>query len=311
MFSIYREHTMKILITGASGLIGTKVTQKLLNQGHRLVLLGRDPIRLTEKFGPSVTAFAWDATRDPIPNDALSEVEAIIHLVGETIGTLRWSAETKRAILDSRIKSGQAIAQASQSLSPRLKTLISASAVGIYGNRGNDLLTENSEPGSGFLSDVCQKWESAVSAASADRTILLRFGIVLSEKGGALSKMLPPFKLGVGGRLGSGEQWMSWIHVDDLVEMILWALQTSSINGVFNATSPEPVTNQRFTEVLASTLRRPALLPVPAIALKLALGEMAEETLLVSQRAVPERAQTQGFTFQYPSLVGALENLLS
>lgn len=302
---------MKIMITGSSGLIGTQVTQRLLNQGHRLVLLGRDPIRLAEKFGPSVQAYAWDATRDAVPDDAIQGVDTIIHLVGETIGSLRWSKQTKQAILDSRIKSGEAIAQASQSVSPRIKTLISASAVGFYGSRGNDLLTETSEHGSGFLSEVCQKWESTISKTAADRTILLRFGVVLSKKGGALSKMLPPFKLGVGGRLGSGEQWMSWIHVDDLVELILWTLANPSTNGVFNATSPEPVTNQRFTEVLASTLRRPALFPVPEFALKLALGEMAEETLLVSQRAIPERAQTQGFTFQYPSLPDALQNLLS
>jgi len=276
---------MKIAVTGASGFIGRALTARLAAAGHIV-----QPVRLRESA-------------------AAAPSEAVVHLAGEPLAQ-RWTAEAKRTIRESRVEGARALVGSLARLSPRPAMLVSASAVGIYGSRGDQLLTEDSAPGSGFLADVCAEWERTAGVANAlgIRVVIVRTGVVLGH-GGALARMLPVFKLGLGGRLGSGRQWMSWIHIDDLTALIEFVLSGARLRGPVNATAPNPVTNAEFTRTLASALHRPAFAVVPAFALKMLFGEMAS-VLLDSQRVLPKAAQAAGFQFRYPDLGPALAGLV-
>jgi uncharacterized protein (TIGR01777 family) len=278
---------VNIAITGAGGMIGARLQQRLAEAGHRAVAIPRGA--------------------------AAPTCDAIVHLAGEPIAQ-RWTEAAKKRIYDSRVEGTRDLVNALSQQSQRPRVLVCASAVGIYGSRGDEILTENSSAGSGFLPRLAMAWEESARSAEAlgIRVISLRFGMVLG-RGGALAKLLPPFRLGAGGRLGSGHQWMSWIHIDDAVSLILFALENAAggpPSGAINATAPHPVTNDEFTRRLATALHRPAIFPVPAFALKLAFGEMSE-VLLDSQRVLPAAAQAAGFHFQYPELSAALESILS
>lgn len=293
--------SLNIGITGATGLIGSLLTPVLGARGHRVTALVRRRPRQGE--------LQWAGPGFQLPAVDLLGFDAIIHLAGENIGT-RWTQSRKREILASRVEGTEAIARAiGEALKqggPRI--LIGASAIGYYGDRGDEILTEASSPGTGFLASVVGAWEaaSALAEAAGVRVVRLRMGIPLTPKGGALQRLLPPFRLGLGGRLGSGRQWMSWISPDDLVAVYLLALESDDLRGVVNTVAPDPVRNEEFTRILANVLNRPAMFPVPAAALKLAFGEMAEETILASNRVRPAVLLERGFTFRFPTLEPAL-----
>lgn len=293
---------MNITLTGVTGFIGRHLVERLRAADHQLTILSR-----RARPGTNPRYFAWDAMREEPPAESLAGADAVIHLAGEPVAQ-RWTAEAKQRIRSSRIDGTRHLVQALSTISRRPPTLISASAIGIYVSRADEMLTEESSPGSGFLSDVTADWEKqAILAQSLGvRVVLLRIGIVLGKDGGALGKMMTPFKLGVGGRLGSGKQWVSWIHVDDVVGLILFALEHPTLNGAINLTSPNPVTNAEFTRELAAALHRPAIFPVPKLALKLVFGELANE-MFASARILPQRALDAGYRFAHPGLRDALE----
>jgi uncharacterized protein (TIGR01777 family) len=286
---------MKVIVTGSSGFIGRCLIPVLQQRGH-------DASGWTRRD--------WDAVAGEPPAQALENAGAIVHLAGEPVAQ-RWTPPARAKIIESRVKGTRNLVTALSTLSRRPAVLVSASAIGIYGDRGDEVLNEASSPASGFLAGVCQQWEQQATLAESlgIRVVKMRFGIVLGKDGGALQKMLPPFKAFVGGRLGSGRQWMSWIHVHDLVSMICHALE-NPVSGVLNGTAPTPATNGAFTRELAKALGRPALFPVPAFALKLMFGEMSE-ILLGSQRVLPAAALAAGYRFSFPELGAALRDLLS
>lgn len=294
---------MKIVLTGASGFLGTRLRQLLRKDGYEMHVLGRRAPEGNVKFWP------WDALGAPPAVEPFEGAEAVIHLAGEPVAQ-RWTPEVKRRIRASRVEGTRALLSSLQKAVNRPKALIGASAVGYYGSRGDEVLMEASAPGSGFLPDVCVEWENACREAEALglRVALLRIGVVLGPDGGALEKMLPPFRMGVGGKIGNGQQWMSWIHVEDMVGLLRLALR-SDVRGVLNAVSPNPVRNAEFTQVLASVLKRPAVLPVPPMALRVLYGEMAE-VLTSSQRVQPAAALKARYAFHYPDLRSALRQVL-
>lgn len=294
----------RVLISGASGLIGAAVASSLERAGAEVVRLVRGSTRDSMQI-------SWDPMGEIAPA-TVSGFDAVIHLAGETI-VGRWTAAKRKAIRDSRVRSTQALATALAVAEAKPGVFVCASAVGFYGDRGDEILTEESAGGGGFLAEVCREWETAsrVAADAGIRTINLRTGLVLSGKGGALEKMLPAFKLGLGGRLGSGKQWWSWIHIDDEVGAIEHGMRSDAVSGPVNLAAPSPVRNEDFTKVLASVLRRPALLPVPEFGLKLAFGGMAaQELFLSSTRVAPQRLDRSGYTFRFNELRGALESLV-
>jgi hypothetical protein len=250
----------------------------------------------------------WDPNAGRLDPESLAGVDAFVHLSGENVAVLRWTNAAKNRIRDSRVNSTHLLADAISRMRPLPRVLVVASAVGCYGNRGDELLTEDSPPGSGFLAGVCREWEAAAEPARAAgvRVVNVRIGIVLSSAGGALAKMLTPFRLGLGGVIGSGRQWMSWIALSDLVRAFEFTLNSSGLEGPVNAVSPQPVTNREFTKTLGAAVHRPTVMPIPASMLHLALGEMADETLLASTRVIPERLTAAGFAFEYPRLEDAL-----
>jgi len=292
---------MNILLTGATGFIARHLIPKLSAQGHQLRTLGRRPLE-------QLPFLEWTSSREP-PPDALESCDAVIHLAGETVAQ-RWTAEAKRRIRESRIDGTRHLVAALSKAGKKPSVLLSASAVGIYGSRGDELLTEGSPRGSGFLADLTEEWEAASRAAEplGIRVVNLRFGLVLGRDGGALPKMITPFRLGVGGKLASGKQWTPWVHIEDATNLILFALHHGAVRGPANVTAPNPVTNADFTRTLAGALHRPGFMTVPAFALKLALGEMSE-AVLSSTRAVPATAEAAGFHFTYPELEPALRDL--
>jgi uncharacterized protein (TIGR01777 family) len=298
---------MQVTISGGTGFVGSRLLAQLLPAGARVHLLTR---RLRPGFPDGVTPHLWDHLREPAPPESLAGSDAVIHLMGEPVAQ-RWSPEIKRRIRESRTVSTRNLVDAIAAAETKPSLLISASAIGFYGSRGEEWLDEDSAAGTGFLAELSQEWEAEAMRAAefGTRVLCLRIGIVLGTEGGALARMLPPFKLGVGGPLGTGEQWMSWIHVDDLVGMMLFALRYPHIQGVWNAVSPNPATNLEFTRTLARILKRPAFLPVPEFGLKLLFGE-GTQALLSSQRVKPKNAEAAGFRFQHAGLHAALRQLL-
>jgi uncharacterized protein len=292
-------------MTGAGGLIGSALSRRLEADGHRVTPLVRRPARKGE--------IRWDPAAGRLEPGQLEGVDAVIHLAGENIAA-RWTAARKRRIRDSRVRATRILAEAIARARRSPSVLVSASAIGIYGNRGEEVLTENSPAPDvvDFLVEVAQGWEAAADPARAAgvRVVHPRFGIVLSPAGGALGKLLLPFRLGVGGRLGSGDQWMSWISIDDAVGATVHVLLSESFSGPVNFVAPEPVRNRDFTKILAQVLSRPAFLPVPAMALRLALGEMATGTLLTSIRVLPKRLTASGYPFEHLDLATALGDML-
>jgi uncharacterized protein (TIGR01777 family) len=281
---------MNVLLTGSHGLVGSALTPALTANGHKVTPLSHS---------------------QPWPE--LAGHDTVVHLAGENIAAGRWTPQKKARIRDSRVEMTRQLCETVTKLSPPPRVVVSASAVGFYGNRSDEVLREESAPGAGFLAEVCRDWEAATKPAAdaGIRVVNLRFGVILSPENGALAKLLMPFKLGLGGGLGDGRQWMSWIALDDALSVIGRALADDALRGPVNVVAPEPVTNRDFTRTLARVLRRPAIFPVPAFALQLALGEMADALLLSSQRTEPAKLALIGYRFRLPTLEGSLRHLLN
>ncbi|TDI85768.1 MAG: TIGR01777 family protein [Caldithrix sp.] len=296
---------MKILISGASGLVGTALEPFLRVGGHDVNKLVRT------KNSKNCCDVYWDPYHDELDQASLHGVEAVVHLSGENIAG-RWTSGKKARIRDSRITTTRLLSQTIANLEHRPKVFVCASAVGYYGDRGDELLSEDSKFGDGFLADVVREWEAATAPAAANgiRTVNLRIGVVLSRAGGALAKMLTPFKMGAGGIIGSGKQYWSWVAIDDVVGAIHHALITESLKGPVNLVAPQPVTNAEFTKTLGRVISRPTLFPMPAFAAKAAFGEMAEALLLASTRVEPRKLVESGYQFKHPDLEGALQESL-
>jgi hypothetical protein len=298
----------KSLVSGVSGPIGAALMPSLESSGAQITRL----MRAGSAVGPATTTefIRWDPAKPIIP-DAVSGFDAVVHLAGESI-VGRWTAAKKAKIRDSRVVGTRNLAEALAQTKNKPQVFVCSSAIGYYGDRGDEVLNEKSAPGSGFLADVCREWERATQPAAdaGIRTVQIRTGVVLSPKGGALAKMLAPFKLGIGGRVGTGRQWMSWIDVNDMVGAIHHILKTDSLRGPVNMVAPNPVTNVEFTKTLASMLRRPAIFPVPALAARLAFGQMADELLMGSQRVEPAQLLASGYSFRFLDLLASLENVL-
>ena len=296
---------MKIVISGASGLIGTQLVAKLSQGGHEVIRL----VRRSPKSGE----IQWNPKSGTLDAAALEGADAVIHLSGAGIGDKRWTTGYRKEILDSRTDTTALLAKTIASLSRKPSVFLSGSAIGIYGARNDEQLTEVSTHGTGFLAEVCEQWEAAAKPAvdAGVRTVYLRTGIVLSPKGGALKKLLPLFKMGVGGKFGNGKQWQSWISIDDEIGAIEYLL-TANVSGAVNLTAPNPVTNAEFTRVLASVLKRPAIVPVPTFAPKILLGgELADALLFTGQRVIPAALNASGYSFKHTTLESALRSLLS
>ena len=294
---------MNVLISGATGLIGTSLSRELEDGGHTVSRLTRSP--------GGANDVRWDPDAGTI-DGSLEGYDAVVHLAGESIAEGRWTASRKERIMQSRKKGTRLLAGAIAGLSEPPGVMVSASAVGYYGDRGNELLREDSGPGSDFLAEVCRAWEAAADPAreAGIRVVHPRFGIVLSPKGGALGTTLPIFKLGGGGRIGSGSQWWSWVTLDDVVGAIRHAIEDDAVEGPVNVGSPNPMTNARYTKVLGKVLNRPTIFPLPAPAARLILGEVADALLLASQRMEPAKLKETGYRFRYPDLEPALRHLL-
>ena len=297
--------TLSIAVTGATGLIGTALVTQLRARGHTVRRILHSP----RGVGPGDVV--WNAGMGAVPPTALAGTDAVIHLAGEPIAH-RWTEDRKRAIRESRVRSTELLADAVRAMGTKPAVFLTGSAIGYYGDRGDDLLDESSGPGRGFLADVCVDWERAAApiAASGVRVVTLRTGVVLSPAGGALAKLLPIFRLGGGGPLGTGRQWLSWISLTDHVRAMEHALVTESLHGAANLVAPNPVTNADFATILGRVLSRPAIVPVPAFALEFLYGEMARATLLAGQRVVPKVLSSAGFEFETPTLEGALRTEL-
>jgi uncharacterized protein len=292
----------RILVSGVSGPIGTALLPLLKTRGYEITRLVRGPARDEHQI-------SWDPGQ-PIAPEAVSGFDAVVHLAGESI-VGRWTEEKKRKIRDSRVAGTTALAEALAHAKNKPQVFVCGSAIGYYGDRGSEVLTEQSGPGIGYLPDVCREWEAATRAAAAAgiRTVQMRTGVVLSASGGALGKMLTPFKMGVGGKIGSGQQWMSWIDVQDMVGAIHHILKSDVLQGPVNMVAPKPVTNAEFTRTLAGVLSRPAIFPLPGFLVKLAFGEMGETVLLGSQRVEPQQLVMSGYPFRFNTLQASLENL--
>jgi len=303
---------MKILLTGATGFIGRELAKKLDQQGHEIAILTRDPDSARFHMPVHCELYKWNPDNNIFPRKALAGVEAVINLAGENIADGRWSKTRKARIMESRVKSVRLLTEAMEKIDKRPRAFVSASAIGFYGDRGDEPLDESSSKGGGFLSNVCRSWENeALKAEKLNiRTVVCRVGMVLGRDGGALDKMSPPFRLGLGGRLGNGRQWMSWIHISDLANLIIHALENPSMKGIYNAVSPNPASNKQFTKTLANVLKRPAPFPVPEFVLKMGLGDLSE-LLLGSQKVSADNIIASGFRFGYPDLQQALEEVCS
>ncbi len=300
----------KVLVTGGTGFIGSRVCDTLHNKDCVVNVVSRNPERAKHKLESVEEIYAWDPEKEKLPTEATSDVQAVIHLAGETIAG-RWTSDKKRRIRDSRVISTRNLVNSFSDSDPKPNVLICASAIGLYGDSGEDSFSEDTPPGTDFLAEVCQEWETEAYKASelGIRIVTVRIGLVLGLGGGLLQQVLTPFKIGVGGKLGSGQQWMSWIHIDDVVGIIFHALENDNIQGALNATAPKPVRNIEFTKALGSVLHRPAILPAPYFGLKLMMGEFADFVLL-SQNVLPDRTVASGYEFKFPTIDAALSNLL-
>lgn len=296
---------MKILISGSHGLVGSALIKSLTTDRHEVVTLVRHAAAASNEI-------EWHPNRGLIDAKRLEGFDAVVHLAGESIASSRWSSAKKQAILDSRARGTALLSEALAQLAHPPSVFFSASAIGYYGNRGDEPLTEQSAPGNDFLAHVCKEWEKATTAATAKgiRTVLARFGIILDAGGGALAQMLTPFRMGIGGRIGSGKQWMSWIALDDVTGAIRFMLHDSFVSGPVNFVAPFPVTNAEFTKTLGRVLSRPTLFPIPAFAVRLGFGEMADALLLSSQKVEPVVLKARGFAFRWPRLELTLRKIL-
>ena len=298
---------MSTLITGATGLVGTRLAKQI----DSVVATSRNAESAKAKLGDSVHVVQWKSVDQPLDLSGVPKVSSVVNLMGDSIAKGRWSDAKKKSIRESRVQGTEQLVDAVLKLDPLPEVFVSASAVGYYGSRGDEELTESSSKGTGFLADVCDEWEQATSRLkeAGVRTVIVRIGIVLAREGGALAEMLTPFKLGVGGPLGNGSQYFPWVHIDDLVGIILHSINTSNVSGVLNAAAPGIVTNKQWTAALAKKLHRPALLPVPKFALRLAIGEFAD-SLFFSQNVKPDAALAAGYQFKFSDLESALANLI-
>jgi uncharacterized protein len=297
----------RVLVSGASGPIGNALLAKLREAGAQITRLTRAN---SKPIPPGQESIVWDPAQSISPN-LVPGFDAVVHLAGEEI-VGKWTPDKKAKIRDSRVQGTQNLAEALSQTRIKPRVFVSSSAIGYYGDRGEEVLNESSAPGHGFLPDVCREWEAATAAATQAgiRTVQIRTGIVLSPKGGALGKMLTPFKLGVGGKVGTGKQWMSWIDVRDMARAIDHVIRTASLQGPVNLVSPQPVRNAEFTKTLASVLRRPAIFPVPAFVVKAVFGEMGEAVLLGSQRVEPTQLLASRYSFQFLNLRDSLQSIL-
>jgi uncharacterized protein (TIGR01777 family) len=294
---------MKIVVVGGTGFLGGALVRRLSSEGHTLQVLSRRPRdRQQVAWTPDGAAGPWASV--------LADADVVVNLAGESIAAGRWSAARKARIRDSRIQATRSLVAAIQRATRKPSVFISGSAIGYYGPHGKDVVTEETPPGDDFLATVCREWEAeALAAASSTRVVLLRTGIALEQDGGALPQMALPFKLFAGGPVGSGRQYQPWIHRDDWVSMVGWAIRTPSISGPLNLTAPNPVTNREFAQTLGRVLGRPAFMPAPGFALRLAMGEMADALLLTGARVIPARAQASGFRFAFATLEPALRSI--
>jgi len=298
----------RIVVAGGSGFIGEPLVRRLLARGDDVAVLTRNPSKVR-----SGRAVVWNPPSQGAWSDDVANSDVVINLAGENVGGGRWTAERKKRIMESRVAATSALVEAmSRKPSPSL-TFISASATGFYGDRGDESLDENSTPGSGFLAEVTKRWEELARGAEPfARVVIIRFGVVMAKDGGALAKLLLPFRLGAGGPMGSGQQWMPWIDRDDILSIIEWSIDRDAKRGTYNATAPNPARNRDFARTLGGVLHRPSFMPTPAFALRLALGsEMADEMLLGGQRVFPTHAQDEGFEFAYPDLESSLKHAVS
>ena len=298
---------MRLLVTGGTGFIGAPVCRALAAHGHTLIVLTRLPQARTKP--PGVQALGWDSPEWP---RAMAHVDGVIHLAGESIAGKRWMPRRKELIRTSRVQTTGRLVEAMASHPMRPAVLVNASAIGYYGPRGDEELREEEKPGKGFLAELCQAWEAEAQRAEplGVRVVRLRIGLVLGPGGGALAKMVPPFRWCVGGPLGTGRQWVSWIHLDDVIGLIEWTLRSPHVSGAVNATAPQPVTMKTLAQELGRAMRRPAAMPVPGVILRLAFGEMAD-LLLTGQRVLPNRALSGGYLFHFPTLAPALKACLA
>ena len=298
----------KVLIAGGSGLIGQRLSQLLVEKGHEPLLLSR-----SAKPNAAYKTFVWDLKQMQIDEHAIQEADYVINLAGAGVADGRWTPERKKLIIDSRVHTNQLLLESFQKLGKKPKAYLSSAAIGYYGDRGEEWLTEASEPGNGFLAESCQAWEEAIAtiAASGIRTVALRIGIVLSKSGGALAKMLLPLKFGLSTYFGNGNQWYSWIHIEDVCRMFLEGIENEQLQGTYNAVAPNPATNKELADKLVEVVSHFALaLPAPAPVLRLAMGEMAD-VVLSSNRVSAKKIQQEGFEFKYPELKSALQALLN
>ena len=299
---------MKVVVTGATGFVGQVIVKQLVAAGDEVIVLTRNVAKAAITLGSSCRYYQWEDGESLPPLEALEGSDGIINLMGETISK-RWSEPQKKKIYNSRINGTRKLVEAIDKLQHKPKVLVSTSAIGIYGNRGPEEINESSSLANDFLAKVCKDWENEANKAQncGVRVVIIRAGIVLGRKGGALAKMLPIFKLGAGGPLGSGNQYMSWIHVKDLASMYLEAMNNNELKGVFNGTSPYPATNSEFTKLLGKTLGRPAFMPAPSFAIKLAVGEMSQ-LLLEGQKVLPVKFKAAKFRYRYATLEMALKD---
>jgi len=307
-----KDISMRILIMGATGFIGKALCKLLIKEGHEILALSRNPKKAAESFPPDIPIIEWDGRSTRFLDERSKTLHGIVNLAGENIGTGRWSRTKKRQILESRVHAGRALVEAVRHADQKPKVVVQASAIGFYGSTHDEVLDESSPSGTGFLAEAGQQWESSSKEVESlgCRRVIIRSGVVLGTSGGVLPKLLRPFRLFLGGPPGNGSQWFSWIHLEDEILAIRFLLEKEDAHGVYNLTTPEPLTMRRFCRVLGKTMNRPSWIPVPAPIVRLVLGEMGKELLLSGQRVIPKRLLEAGYQFLYPDAETALAEIL-